>query len=106
MKLLFWTVLIAGGIYYFMRTRIGADNDLNRHIREQTDLQNIGNVSTNANQIATGNWPLATLGQSPLAGKTIDPFSATNPFTQPADAVFLQPTPALAGEPVLPDVVM
>lgn len=93
MKILFWSALILGAVWWFLKNSVGQGNDLTTHFQEQKALQSIGNTATAANQIGTGNWPLATIGNTPLAGVPLDPFNSDNPFTRPSNVEFMQATP-------------
>jgi len=97
MKMLFFTLVIVGIIWYLMRTRFAPGNDLTAHLLEQDALKSIGSTATNANQIGNENFPLATLGQTPLAGLRLDPLNPDNPFSVPFETDFNMPTPSLAG---------
>lgn len=96
MKLLFWSALIIAAIWWLMKKNLGVKNDLTAHLNEQKALQSIGDSSLGANQIGNGNWPLAFLGATPLAGAMVDPFNPDSPFSiaNPGDVDFLQATPA------------
>lgn len=83
MKLIFWTVLIGATIWWLMKKNLGSGNDLISHLKEQRDLQQLGNTTTSANQIATQDNTLATIGQTPLAGTWLDPFVIDSPFSVP-----------------------
>lgn len=90
--MLFWTVVIIGGIWWLMKSKLGGGNDLTAHLAEQRALQSVGNSATSANQIATGNWPLTTIGDTAFAGLNLDPFNSANPFAQPKQATILPGT--------------
>lgn len=97
MKLLFWSAVILGFIWWMMKRNLGAGNDLTAHFAEQDALKAIGNTSTQANRIGQGNWPLTTIGQTPLAGISLNPFDAGNIFQTPFDPILAQSTPSFNG---------
>jgi hypothetical protein len=93
MKMLFWTSLILVTIWWLMKKNLGAGNDLTAHVQEENALRSIGDTALGANQIASSNFPLTTIGSSPLAGVNIDPFNPNNPFTMPNPVTLLQASP-------------
>lgn len=101
MKLVFWSLLILAAIWWFMKSKLGGGNDLTAHLQEQKALQSVGNTSLSANQTSLGNWPLTTIGDTPLAGLPIDPINSQNPFVSPRPANFWQTTPNASPYPGL-----
>lgn len=91
MKLLFWSGLILATIWLLFRKKLGANNDLTAHFAEQNALQSVGNSALSANEITTNNNPLATIGDTPLAGIWLDHLNPSNPFASPKVA---QPYPS------------
>jgi hypothetical protein len=96
MKMLFWSALIIAAIWWLMKKNLGVKNDLTAHLNEQEALQSIGNSALGANQVGQGNWPLATIGMTALAGARIDPFNPDSPFSinNPATPDFFAATPS------------
>lgn len=76
------------------KKKLGGGNDLTAHLQEQKDLQQIGKVAVDANQIGVNNYPLATIGQNPLSGLTLDPLNPNNPFSIPFNPNFGQAFPS------------
>jgi hypothetical protein len=97
MKLLFWSALIIGAIWLLMKKNLGGGNDLTAHFAEQQALKSIGDSATSANNIGQGNWPLSTIGQTPFAGISLNPFDASSIFQTPFDPIFNQSTPSFNG---------
>lgn len=93
MKILFWSALIIAAIWWLMKRNLGGGNDLTAHFAEQKHLQSVGDSALSANKISTGNWPLSTIGDTPLAGIQIDPFNVNNPFAQAKSAIVMPGTP-------------
>lgn len=94
MKLLFWSLLILGTIWFLMKRSLGGGNDLTAHLAEQKALQSVGDSALGANQISTGNWPLSELGTLPLTGINIDPLNPGNIFTAANDPGIMPGTPS------------
>jgi len=95
MKLLFWTLVIGGAMYWFLRDKLGGGNDLTAHFAEQKDLVRIGDVSNTANQSSTADYPISYLGVLPLTGLFLDPVNNANPFTAPYNEIGQMETPAI-----------
>lgn len=93
MKLLFWSAIILGSIWWIMKKNQGAGNDLTAHLEEQLALQSIGHTAATADGISHDDWPLSTIGSTPLAGLYLDPFNSQNPFTTPNPGIMYQGQP-------------
>lgn len=78
-----FAVLFVYCLYRFLNRK----NDLTVHLEEQRELMKIGKAATDAGQGSLGEYPLSTIGDTPLAGVWFDPFMPDNPAAQPKDLV-------------------
>ena len=83
-KVWLFTALIAVGLYLLYK-RFSKRDELQDHLMEQNELQKVGAVASTSANIAWEQYPLSTVGDTPLAGVHTDPFNPDNPASQPKD---------------------
>jgi hypothetical protein len=83
-------VLIALAIAYIIN-RVSAKNDLTRYFELEADLQKVSRVPNATANSALTQYPLTTIGQTPLAGIQIDPFYPQSTNSLPRALELYQP---------------
>jgi hypothetical protein len=81
------TKFIAFGLFglagYLLWREFHKKDDLQVHAEEEKQLQHIGFVATNASQASLNDYPLSTIGDTPFAGVSFDPFNPNSIASKP-----------------------
>lgn len=74
---------LLGFAAYLMWKHYNKKDDLQAHMLEEKDLQTVGEGIQQVDTAANNQYPLTTIGDTPLAGIQYDPFNITSIASNP-----------------------
>lgn len=80
-NLIFFGLLGLAG--FFIYKRYNKKDDLQVHLLEVKAMQEVGQGVVQTDTAALNQYPLTTIGDTPLAGIQYDPFNITSPASDP-----------------------